>query len=243
MAELTVEADIDAYMMGAPPELKDVNFGDVTTIRLGISYDGGVKSFWYRPIGNFDVSALAEASLNSAKLVREMSFATSGGVASKLSRCTRPAAWTEDGVTWNKYDGTNDWTAGGGDFDDTGPPAVIDYTEPSGAGTHELAGLLGFVQDALDNRNGIVSIIIRLADESPGVSQRFDWRSKEYGSDIWRLVIDYTPPAVPNPGRRGIGPSPLARGAPDLRPVRAARPTRAASGAGPARPRRQRRTA
>ena len=240
MAELTREVDIDSMMGALPAAFKDVNFGAYIYIRHGVTYDGGTKSQWYRGIANFDVSDLAGAQINSAKLVREVWSLVNGGVLGKISRCTRPANWTEDGVTWNKYDGTSAWTAEGGDFDDGGPPAAITYSEPTSLGTHEITGLKDFVEDALDNRSGIVSIITRLALEVPGTTTRFVWWSKEHESDIWRLVIDYT---LPNPGRRGKGASPFARGAPDLRPVTAARPTRAASGVAPARPRRPRRTA
>jgi len=34
-----------------------------------------------------------------------------------LYRVTR--SWTESGVTWNRYDGTNNWTTAGGDYDST----------------------------------------------------------------------------------------------------------------------------
>jgi hypothetical protein len=97
----------------------------------------------------------------------------------------------------------DDWTLVGGDFDDTGPPAVITYTEATGTGSHEILGLKPFVEDALDNRDGIVSIITRLTDEAPETDTQYVWASKDYGSDIWHLVIDYTPAAVAGLPERG----------------------------------------
>ncbi len=190
MATLTVQADIDASMEQAQP---DHNYGFQEGVGHRLQYAGEAKVSWRRAIGNFDVSALAGATINSAKLVREVSNIVNPGVEAKLSRCTRPSTWTEGGVTWNKWDGTTDWTTAGGDFDDPGPPGAITYTEPSSTGEHEILGLKAFVEDALDNRGGIVSIITRLWDEDPEVHTEYSWRSKEYGSNIWRLVVDYTP--------------------------------------------------
>jgi hypothetical protein len=241
--ELTVEADIDSLMTGVPAADKDTNFGSHIRIIHAVEFAAEAKSVWRRGIGNFNVSALTGLTINSAKLVRKLRTVNNGGQQSILSRCTRPADWVEDEVTWNDYSNGNAWTDEGGDYDDDGPPAALTYTEPSSIGTHEIAGLKEFVQDALDNRDGIVSLITRLSDENPEGSSTYTWNSKEEGADIWRLVIDYTPPAVPNPGRRGIGPSPFARGAPAIRPARVARPARTASGVAPARPHQPGRTA
>lgn len=237
MAELTVEADRDSYMDLVGPT---VNYGGNSAIQLGKQFIGESKSRLDRAIGNFNVDELAGAIINSAKLVREIVTVTNGGVDATLSRCTRPADWVELEVTWDDYRSGNAWTGGGGDFDDTGPPAVITYTEASATGIHEITGLEDFVEDALDNRGGLVSIILQLADEDPDETTRFQWWSKDKGSDIWRLVIDYT---LPDPGRRSIGRRPFAPGAPVIGPASAARPARTASGVAPARPRRPRRTA
>ena len=190
MAELTVDATIDSFMSETEA---DGNNGDQDFMVHDVVYSGEMKLQWRRSIVNFDVSALAGATINSAKLTRHIWSITNGGQSARLSRCTRPADWTEGGVTWNKYDGANSWTNGGGDVDDTGPPAKVDYTEPTATGDHDVTGLEAFVTDALDNRANIVPLITRLVDEDPGVTTQYAWRSIEYGSDIWRLVIDYTP--------------------------------------------------
>ena len=221
MAQLTVEAVIDSVMNQKKP---NTNYGSNPAITHQVTYDITGKSAWFRSIGNFDVSALAGASILSAKLVREVYSVSNGGKEARVSRCTRPSQWTEGGVTWNMYDGVNNWTNVGGDLDDTGPPAAITYIEPFVAGTHEVLGLKGFVEDALANRGGIVSIITRLLDEDPGVTTQYLWRSKEYGSNVWRLVVDYST----SEPRRSVQAGSLARGAPAARPGRpsgATRPT------------------
>lgn len=191
MAVRHFEATIDSHMDGV--NNKDTNYGTDQTLFNSITYLGGDKAFLFRPIGNFDVSPVAGLTINSAKLVREITSVTNGGFSAILSRCTRPADWTEGGVTWNKYDGTNAWTDAGGDFDDTGPPAKIDYTEPTATGEHEITGLKDFVTDAIDNRSNIVSIIMRHSDENPASTTGAQFRSVDNGADIWHLVVDYTP--------------------------------------------------
>ena len=226
MPQLIVEAVIDSIMNQKRP---NDNYGANVAITHQLTYDFTGKTAWYRGIGNFDVSALAGATIVDAKLVRELYSISNGGKDAKVSRCTRPAQWTENGVTWFKYDGVNNWTNEGGDKDDIGPPAAITYTEPSAVGTHELPGLKPFVEDALANRGGIVSIITHLVDENPGVTTQYLWRSRDYGSSIWRLVIDY---ATAEP-RRSVQRAASRRRAPTARPTQPAQP---AAGARPARP-------
>jgi len=97
-------------------------------------------------------------------------------------------------VTWNKYDGVNAWTTGGGDTD---AGLNFAYTEASTTGEHTITGLLTLVEDALANRDGIVSMILR-QDTDPGVTSYVQYHSLDpppFGTDYnWWLVIDYTPP-------------------------------------------------
>ena len=199
MAEITIEATIDSYMSANFP---DSNFDADDEIFVGATYFGGDKVNRHRGIANFDCSAIAGVVVNSAKLIRYLTAVTNTPHGMVLTRCTRPADWTEAGVTWNKYDGTKAWTTGGGDWD-ASTPTNITWDSPLSTGNHELLGLKTFVEDAFDNRNNIVSIIIRLSDEAPGVSTQSIWRGINFGSDIWRLVIDYVSP--PANRRRVVG--------------------------------------
>ena len=232
MATLTVPATIDSYMSEAQ---RTTNFGAAPYAIHDVFYVGGAKIQWRRGIGNFDVSELAGATIDSAKLVRGVLYLVNGGYQAILSRCTRPADWAEHEVTWEQYRAGVPWTIVGGDFDDTGPPAALRYTEPSDLGEHEVPGLEPFVTDALENRNGMVSLITRLANEAPGVSTQSGWHTREAGSQGWRLIIDYSPAVPPSPGRRSPQRS---RRAPATHP---ARPAKAVAGARQAGPRAARR--
>ena len=147
MPQLIVEAVIDSIMNQRSP---NTNYGANPAITHQVTYDIGGKLAWYRSIGNFDVSVLAGATIVDAKLVREVYSISSPGSDAVILRCTRPSRWTEGGVTWNSYDGVNNWTNVGGDFDNDNPEPIT-YTEPLVAGTHEVPGLAVWVEDALAN--------------------------------------------------------------------------------------------
>lgn len=230
MAQVVVYPSADAVLEGIGAA-KDLNFGSLSYAYHRVTYAGGDKLGWGRALSKFDVSALLGAEILDARLVRDLFTITNPGQQAILSRCQR-TGWIEAEVTWNQYANNFRWTNEGGDYDDVGPPAALTYTEPLNAGAHEVPGLTPFVIDALTNREGIVSILTRLADESPGVSTEYGWRSKEYGASAWRLVIDYVPAGPVEAGHRsqhkpatgeGARPAASARAA---RPVAAARPAR-----------------
>lgn len=210
MPERTFLPIRDSKMQGAPEFAQELNYGGAQALRHIVLYAGETKTTWERAIVDFDVSELAKATIIAAKLVRDISSLASGdGPEAKLSRCTRSGAWVESEVTWLSYTSGADWTNAGGDFDDTGPPAAVTYSEPATVGEHEIAGLLPFVEDAIESWGGIVSLITRLSDEDPGVDTAAEWFAKGH-LQSWRLVVEYAPP---DPGRRSrptrtpVGPS------------------------------------
>jgi len=201
MTIATIEAAIDSFIHGIATT---ANYGALEYVELGLRFSGaGVKLDWERAIANFDVSALAGATINSAKLVQDVTVATVEGAADrsgKVKRCTRPADWVESEVTWLNYKAGTTWTDEGGDMD-ASTPTPVDFTIPTATGTWEITGLAGFVTDALANRAGTVSVILHLVSEGDDdLDRQTRWRSSEYAtaSERWRLVVDYTPPAGGN---------------------------------------------
>jgi len=194
----TIYCSKDSMMDKLDP---DANY-NLDFCRVGPSYSGGSKDTLFRSIGNFDVSSLAGATISAAELHRQIISVSTGGFGAKIARCTRPSTWTEDGVTWNKYDGVNAWTAGGGDLD---AGLEFAYLEASANGDHVITGLGALVDDALANRSGVVSVILRIQTD-PGVSAFVDFMSRENTTN-WRFVVDYTPAAgaAAAPGRRDAG--------------------------------------
>ncbi len=235
MPELSFLPVRDSKMQGAPDFAQELNYGSAPSLRHIILYSGETKTTWERTIVDFDVSELTESITISAKLVREIfSLASGDGPSAKISRCTRAGEWVESEVTWLRYKAGADWTDNGGDFDDTGPPAGLTYDEPTITGEHEIGGLLAFVEDAIESRGGIVSLITRLSDETPDVDTGATWFAKGHGQS-WRLVVEYTAPA---PGRSSI-PRSSRRGS--TAPRASSRPARPQASARPQQPRRRHR--
>ncbi len=231
MPILTVEAAIDSEMT---PTDATGNFGDLDLILLGLQFAGGDKLNLWRPIANFDVSALVGRQINGAKLVRHI-FAVAGDQpwTATVYRCKRAAQWVELEVTWNEYAAGMPWDtpgAGGAGDVDTVTPIPVTFTEATGPGDHEILGMKGFVEDALAFRNGLVSIRPQIDDEDYDGTRQASWFSKDNGSDAWRLVIDYSVAGRRSPlrgrHRRAAVSRPPARPARSARPAASTRPTR-----------------
>lgn len=221
MTQLVVTPSIDSTMSQKDP---DTNFGALGTIGCGILRAGGAKDDTNHAIANFDVSAIPlDAIISGAVMHRLITLADPSPHSIDIQRCTRPTQWTENGVTWNKYDGVTVWTSGGGDRDNTTPPTLTEV-EPVAPGPYDVSGLGGFVRDALDNRNGIVSIIISNTDGDPPSTQRTKWLAQSF----WTITIDYTLATAPvqEPGRRGSIRNQGGRPARPFPPAQAQRPVR-----------------
>lgn len=205
MAQIAVSASIDSFMDYASPT---TNYGAGSTINQGVLIAGGTKSQVRRAIANFDVSAVPlSAVINAASMRRVITVPAAGQHGVRIARCTRPAQWTEGGVTWNTYNGTNAWVTGGGEYDDI-TPAAVSFIETNLGGAHLLGGLAGFVRDAIDLRSGVVSLLLRNEQEAPLVTERSAWLA----GASWQLLIDYN--VASEPGRRSAttgGRVPVAR--------------------------------
>lgn len=116
MATLTVQPSIDSYINGSSV---DTNYGSQTYLRV---YNVGDGVGPRRALLKFDFSALPVGAIITYATVSLYYYAHDGGDpvngVHNLNRLTR-TTWTEAGVTWNKYDGTNSWTTAGGDFTTT----------------------------------------------------------------------------------------------------------------------------
>lgn len=240
MAEASFEPQRDTSMNG---KFKTTNYGATSTIRLGKLYGGGTKSELYRTLLNFDVSSLAGETIQTARLVREITLlAGVGGHGARVLRCTRPDTWVEAEATWDNYKSGTPWTAGGGDFDAVTPPEVS-FSEALETGSHSIFGLTAFVEDALANRSGIVSLLLRLGDESAtdGLDQKTHALSKEHPFATGRpnLIVEHGDVAAGPTERRYSDVLP-AHG--EARPARGASPVSVPAGArvitprGPAHP-------
>jgi hypothetical protein len=227
VAELTFIPTADAYMDG---KHVDTNYPN-TTINAGKHYTAGAKDLIGRGLIKFDVSALAGLyqSIDAAQLELFVDFA-SAVMAGHIHRVRR--AWTENGVTWNKWNGTDLWTAAGADDttndrDDT-TPGTVAFNAGSINNWQTISGMLGYVTDAITNRANIVNILLQGDDETDdGINHYVFWREREHTNFEPVLRVTYTPIVVTEPARRASirtqGGRPARPAAPD-RPAAAARP-------------------
>jgi hypothetical protein len=98
--------------------------------------------------------------------------------------------------------------------------------------------LRDFVEDALANRGGVVSLVMKAGASQPGLSAHVGWGAKDIGYyPTWHLDVEYGL-AGPDPGRREVEERELAFD--NLRGVRPARGARGVGGVRGVAPRRVR---
>lgn len=131
------------------------------------------------------------------------SWLVTGGSVFKLQWLKSLRAWVEADVTWNKYDATNDWAAGGGGGL---ADATSDYESDEVTVTgHELGwfqwdiwdsgGAKSMIKDAIDNESKVWNAWLGY---SVSLIEEVNWAgfaSSEHSTPNWRpyIVINYTP--------------------------------------------------
>jgi hypothetical protein len=147
---------IDAFI--ADQSLANTNFGTNTQLIAGRQLISSLNTN-IRSLIRFDLSAYIGSVIEAGTELfldgTGSSFTGGGSITFSIHRVTQ-TGWTEGGVTWNKYDGTNAWASAGGDFvaspwNSQGPySSTVDLTFDMQAA----------VQDAIDNRSGILDILL-----------------------------------------------------------------------------------
>lgn len=199
MGTLIENPSADTYLDGVS---KTTIRGAANQMYLGAFVFAGTKAILGRPLLNFDLSAIpAGATIDTAKLTVEVYTAINTGPTGTVSRCTRPDTWVESEAQWNDFASGSAWTAGGGDFDDTGPPAGVDFTLPGSTGSFDITGLATMVQAAYDAGDEY-SVIIRTDDENPADSEFIAFDSSEGTTQPVLEVVYTTPTSTGRPGAR-----------------------------------------
>ena len=185
---------IDSYLS---KEGADTNYNIIGTLNVGTSGKGA--NYANRAIMRADVSVIpADWTIDAAKLRWYCSTAcTAAGIAATIYRCTRNN-WTETGVTWNKYDGTNAWTTAGGDYSTTDSPETkATFNLPTATGWQEITGLANFVAKAIADHSGIMEMIARIDDETAS-SKIAVYEARTDDTYRPELIIECTTPAGQN---------------------------------------------
>lgn len=95
----------------------DMNTGTRESISVG-GFELKNNLMFYRALLRFDLSPLVGKHFSAITLVlmQKANMAVSFDCPVAAHRITQ-TAWTEMGVTWNTYDGTQPWASPGGDYD------------------------------------------------------------------------------------------------------------------------------
>lgn len=167
---------------------KNTNNGENDNMAIGFT-----SSQPRRPIINFTLSS-GSGTISSIKLYcyQSTSVQTNNVNAHALTRTN----WTETGSTWNKYDGTNNWTTAGGDYNSS----IIDVATLSNlTASWNYWVLMGTGSDnpLTLTWGDEVNILLKGADESG------DWvvnlRTRHYSADTSKrpyIEITYTAPST-----------------------------------------------
>ncbi len=181
-------SDADSYLEELAP---DTNYG--TSTILQVSQPTSISKR-IRSVLKVDFSALpGGATIISAPL--SLYYFAWGGDGDPVGRTywvyrLTQTLWTEGGVTWNKYDGTNNWSAAGGD-----------YTTDDGASIVVPASFSWMNWDVKDqiiyarnNTSDIAHFLIRDGSESGSSSRKARFYSNNETVNLTlrpKLVINY----------------------------------------------------
>ena len=145
-----------------------------------------------RSLIHFTLSS-GSGTISAIKLYLNAETIYAGGVSDAGLYQLTQTGWTEAGVTWNKYDGTNNWASAGGDFSAT----LIHQTSVTTTGAKNW--------DLIEpNANGTgltltwgseVQLLIKAVSETSTNNDAVDFSSKENGTPGNRpyIEITYTP--------------------------------------------------
>ncbi|MEA2493589.1 MAG: hypothetical protein QOJ29_1500 [Thermoleophilaceae bacterium] len=178
---VTVADNLDCYIVGGTSA--NTNFCGGSSVKVG--WDGTQA---YRSLLRFDVAGAVPANsmIAGAHLEVYLSSKTTSNTTSVAAhKVTR--SWTS-AATWNKYDGTNAWTAAGGDFAST-----AEYTNSSASGataTWYAFGVTNAVQQWLDG--GAANNGVLLKEPTENVNNVLSYSSATGGNAPY-IQIDYEP--------------------------------------------------
>ncbi len=180
--QVTLNPAADSTLSQAAPA---TNYGAIVQIQ---EYPWS-PSWSKRGLIHFDLTALPGNALVGSAILR-LHEAQAYGVGTQTVALHRMAQnWTEPGVTWNRYDGTSNWIALGGDFSSTATATTnISWT---GAVKWDTWNVQSDVQNFLSGTQQNYGWLIK--DNVENASQAY-WYfdSREAATNRPQLVIDYS---------------------------------------------------
>lgn len=171
-------------------EIPDSSFSTDTVIRMQDYYNTNIR----RGLVNFIMSS-GSGTITAVKLYLYCTYLDNSHVPDFVinAHALVQLGWT-DNATWNKYNGSNAWTAAGGDYSAT----VVDAVTVNSVAWWAFI-LMGTGSDnpLTLNWGNEVNILLKYNNENKWTTNHF--ASKEYVIDTAKrpyLEITYTPPAA-----------------------------------------------
>lgn len=170
--------------------LSTTNYG--TTDKLNVGEENGASQN-ARALIKFDLSTIPIGSIVTSAILYLKVAGNSAGVTSTLNVYRFIKAWTEEGVTWEKYNGVNNWTTFGGfnasDCENTaiGSVSVIAAASGEYAITLDAAKIEEMLPGGVFTNNGFM---IKMGTES---NDQHRWYSSDdvTASNRPKLVIEH----------------------------------------------------
>lgn len=197
--ELKIQpASADASIIA---EHATTNYGGDVNLYVGESNDTALKT---RSLLKFNLSAIpSNATVTTAILNLYLVSEKSSNVTSiTVHRLLKN--WTESNVTWNKYDGTNNWTTAGG-FNaadcETANIGSVSLSATESAGWKTITLTAAEVKEWIDGTLDNYGMLLKTDAEA---NDRYLFHSSNYSSDPTLrpyLTITYTTPALSDTGK------------------------------------------
>lgn len=205
---------VNKYLpMGYPPAARITAIDQIFptnnfdgTAAIGVYFIAGSKSALRRTLSVWDVFGVPAVGTQfvGGELINDAYL--EGIVLSRFGTIVYPGwiirikrdDWLSSQATWERYITTNVWSAlganGSGDIDGV-TPAMVAFSIPGGPGPFTWTGLQPHVQDAIDNRFGLVNLRFHLDDERGFADNPNDRMITIQGATFY-LCVDYTPAIV-----------------------------------------------
>lgn len=165
------------------------NFGSDTTFHVYTSNVG--SPYYYRAVMDWTLSA-GSGTISQISLFLYVTINAGDTYPIEVHELTQ--AFTEAGVTWNKYDGSNNWSTAGGDFSAT----IVDSTTMPAATNYQQWDLVG--GDSDNPISGLTwesnfDLLLKLSTAGEAIGSGDEggaYASKENASNNPYIEITYT---------------------------------------------------
>lgn len=193
MTTTVLTASIDARINDYAPT---TNYGTNTELRVGESNAASGVSRTFLKFSNLSNGTIPSNATVSSATLELYSYGDLSSRARTFRVFRQKRAWTENGITWNKYDGTNNWATAGGfgaadcEQTDIGSRAMTD-TEAAGWKSWSLS--TSAIQEIIAGTWTNNGFMIKADTENDDAYQYY---SREQAGSAPKLTIVYTTPAV-----------------------------------------------